>query len=371
MYKICHLTSVHPRYDHRIFFKECSSLFSAGFDVTLIVADGDGIEDKNGVKIVGVGKTIDSRLSRMTRTVWQLFENALKVDANIYHFHDPELIPVGLFLKIKGKKVIYDVHENLPRQILSKYYIPLRLRSMVSKTANLAEKVAAWALNGIVAATPNIANRFPAHKTVTVQNFPIMGELFIPQPVPYNRRPLDLAYVGGITDIRGAREMVQALDLLPKDLDVHLVLAGNFMSEPLRDDIKNMPGWQKAYYKGFISREKVAKILGQVKLGLLLFHPEPNHIAAQPTKLFEYLSAGLPVVASDFPLWREIIDGAKCGLLVDPLDVKAIAEAIIWLLENPHEAELMGKRGQEAIYQKFNWNTEAEKLIACYNVLIS
>ena len=371
MYKICHLTSVHPRYDHRIFFKECSSLFSAGFDVTLIVADGDGIEEKNGVKIVGVGKTIDSRLSRMTRTVWQLFENALKVDANIYHFHDPELIPVGLLLKIKGKKVIYDVHEDLHRQIMSKYYIPLRLRSMVSKTANLAEKVAAWALNGIVAATPNIANRFPAHKTVTVQNFPIMGELFIPQPVPYNRRPLDLAYVGGITDIRGAREMVQAVDLLPKDLDVYLILAGNFMSESLRYEIKYMPGWQKVCYKGFISREKVAKILGQVKLGLLLFHPEPNHIAAQPTKLFEYLSAGLPVVASDFPLWREIIDGAKCGLLVDPLDVKAIAEAIIWLLENPHEAELMGKRGQEAIYQKFNWNTEAEKLIACYNVLIS
>lgn len=175
----------------------------------------------------------------------------------------------------------------------------------------------------------------------------------------------------GEFQISGAREMVQAIDLLPKDLDVHLVLAGNISSEPLRDDIKNMPGRQKVCYKGFISRDKVSEILGQVKLCLLLFHPEPNHIAAQPNKLFEYLSAGFPVVASDFPLWREIIDGAKCGLLVDPFDVKAIAEAIIWLLENPHEAEVMGKRGQEAVDQKFNWNTEADKLIACYNELIS
>jgi hypothetical protein len=108
-----------------------------------------------------------------------------------------------------------------------------------------------------------------------------------------------------------------------------------------------------------------------MRVGLVILHPNINYVQSQPVKLFEYMAAGLPVIASDFPLWREIIDGAKCGLLVDPFDVKGIAEAITWLLEHPHEAELMGKRGQEAVYQKFNWNTEADKLIACYNELIS
>lgn len=371
MYKICHLTSVHSRYDHRIFIKECSSLFSAGFDVTLIAADGDGIEEKNGVKIIGLGKTIDSRVSRMTRTVWQLFENALKVDANIYHFHDPELIPVGLLLKIKGKKVIYDVHEDLPRQILSKYYIPPRLRSMVSKTANLAEKVAAWTLNGIVAATPNIADRFPAHKTVTVQNFPIIEEIMISDFLPYSKRPMGITYIGGLSKQRGIQEMIMAVSLIPETLNPRLVLAGRYDEPNLNNELQKYHGFEKVVFCGWQNRNEVARLLANMRVGMVILHPNINYVQSQPVKLFEYMAAGLPVIASDFPLWRKIIDGEKCGLLVDPLDVKAIAEAILWLLENPHEAELMGKRGKEAIYQKFNWNTEAEKLIALYNVLIS
>jgi glycosyltransferase involved in cell wall biosynthesis len=353
--------------------KECRTLSKAGYIVTLLVPhEREEVRDKVQIRRIRKPR---NRFERMLRTVWLIYRRALKEKAELYHFHDPELIPVGLLLKIfTTSKVVYDIHEDYPLAILSKYWIPPLFRKVLAYLFKVYEDFFIRFFDAIVPATPSISKRFELlnRKTITVQNFPIPNELIVQkQKNPWQKRIRAAAYVGGIDVLRGAKEMVQAIYLASQEVEAFLILAGNFTPETLRDEIKNMPGWQKVRYKGFISREEVAEMLGQVKLGLLLLHPEPNHITSQPNKLFEYLSAGLPVVASDFPLWREIIDEVKCGLLVDPFDVKAIAEAIIWLLDNPKEAELMGKRGQKAVYQKFNWNTEADKLIACYNELIS
>ena len=366
--KTIHLTSVHPPFDTRIFYKECRTLAQAGYEVVLVVPhDKNDVVD--GVRIRAVPKP-KNRQERMTKTVWQIYKAAVAENANIYHFHDPELIPIGIMLKLRGKKAIYDVHEDVPKQILTKYWIPSFLRRTASASSSLFEKIGSKFFDGIVAATPTIADKFPLDKTAAVQNFPMLNELVTPDATPYPNRPNNIVYVGGITALRGIREMVQAVELLPETLNARLCLAGAFSPAELYDEICAMPGWGRVEFLGWQSREQVAALLGRVRAGLVLFHPAPNHCDAQPNKLFEYMSAGVPVIASDFPLWRKIVERAGCGLVADPLDPHAIASAIEWLLTHPDEAEAMGKRGQEAVRKLYNWEHEAKALINFYERLI-
>jgi len=370
--EIIHFTTVHPRGDTRIRVKETASLAkSDGVRVALYVQDGGGFErdEGSGVDVVNTGPPPKGRLRRMVFGSWRMYRAVLAARPKVAHFHDPELIPVGMLLKLSGIKVIYDVHEDVPRQIMGKHWISPWLRRPVSVLVEGIEWIAARVFDGIVTATPTISRRFPAHKTVTVQNFPILAELVASEPVPYKERPPHFAYVGGITSIRGAREMVEAIGQVG-DQSARLQLAGGFQPDVLRDDLAAISGWQRVEYHGWATRPEVARILGRVRAGLVLFHPAPNHLDAQPNKMFEYMAAGIPVIASDFPLWRKIVDGAGCGLLVNPMDPAAIAEAMQWLLDHPDEAEAMGQRGRKAVESTYNWAPESEKLLALYKRLL-
>lgn len=362
--KICHITSVHPYNDVRIFLKECS-IISKDFETHLVAPDApNGIE--NRVEIHNVKKSYKGRISRMTETVWAVYKKACFINADLYHFHDSELIPVGLLLKLFGKKVIYDVHEDLPRQILSKNWIPKVLRRIISKMAASFEFIGSMAFDGIVAATPPIALRFPKGKTIVVQNYPMINELVCIQEIPYLHRNPVVVYIGGIAIIRGAKEIISALSYIPESMGIRLKLAGNFSPPVFEQELKKTPGWEKTEYVGWQSREGIKELLKEAKVGLVTLHPVPNYIDSYPVKLFEYMAAGIPVIASDFPLWRDIIEGIGCGLLVNPLDTQDIAKAIQWVFEHPDEAEAMGKRGREAVQIRYNWEDEANKLLAFY-----
>lgn len=366
--KVVHLSSVHPPYDTRIFYKECRTLAQAGYEVVLIIPqDRDEVID--GVRIRGVPKP-SGRRERMLGTVSEIYRAALEENALIYHFHDPELIPVGVKLRCKGKKVIYDVHEDLPRQILTKTWIAPYLRRIVGTCAQLVESKCVRYIDRIITVTSTIADRFPENKTSIVHNYPILAELTVTNPKPYHERLPVVVYVGGITEIRGIKEMVEAVKLIPEDLGVRLALAGKFSSPELENEVCSMAGWESVDYLGWQSREGVAGLYNRARVGLVLLHPTLNYLDSCPIKLFEYMSAGIPVIASDFPLWRKVVSDIGCGLLVEPLDPRAIADSIRWLLVHSVEAELMGKRGQDAVVKRYNWDTEARKLLDVYHDLV-
>ncbi len=365
---ICILTSVHSALDVRIFEKQARSLAAAGFRVTVIAPHADDcLLDGVEVEAIALPK---NRLERMTRTMWSVYCAAVRNRAAVYHFHDPELIPIGVLLKFRGARVIYDVHEDVPQDVLTdKDWVPRGLRMMASKLSALAEGCGSLFFDWIVAATPAIGRKFPIEKTVVVQNYPHIA----PKPAgiapPYDKREPIATYVGGITVRRSAREMTGAIALVPESLGARLRLVGVFDPPNLKEELGRQPGWSRTDYLGWLSRDGVHRVLSESRLGLVLFHPLALYKEAQPNKLFEYMAAGLPIVASDFPLWREIIEGEGCGLLVDPLDPQAIASAIEWILEHPHEAEEMGKRGAEAVTTKYNWQAEEKKLLGMYQKL--
>jgi hypothetical protein len=371
-YQIVHFTTVHPRTDTRIRIKEVTALVEhLNTDVGLFVQDGLGNEHPNNgrVHIIDTGRRPRLRIFRMTLGVYRMLRAVRKARPVIAHFHDPELIPAGILLKLSGAKVVYDVHEHVPRQILSKHWIPVWLRWPSGWLAGAFEWLAGKHFDGIVSATPTIARRFPAKKTISVQNFPILGELITSDPVPYQNRSPHFAYVGGITGIRGSREMVEAIGILANE-NARLQLAGVFSPDSHGDDLAALDGWRRVEFKGWANRSEVTVMLSEVRAGLVVLHPTMNYLDAYPVKMFEYMAAGLPVIASDFPLWREIVDGAGCGLLVNPNNSRSIADAMQWILEHPEEAEAMGRRGREAVEGRYNWTPEADKLVSLYRRLL-
>lgn len=368
MKTVVHLTSVHNRYDTRIFLKMCRSLIAADYDVTLIVADGRGMEEREGVHIVDVGRS-KGRLDRMLGATRRVLTQALKLDADIYHLHDPELLPTGLALKRRGKRVVFDAHEDLPQQILSKAYLHKTTRRILSWSAGSFERFACRRLDGVVAATPTIRDKFKRMgiSCVDINNFPMLGELDC--DIPWEQKAMEVCYVGSIFASRGIKEMVSAMALAKTN--VRLVLGGNFTEQHLRAEVERMKGWEAVDQLGFLSRSQVRDVLLRSIGGLVTLHPTPAYLDALPVKMFEYMSAGLPVIASDFPLWREIIAGSACGICVDPLDPSAIAVAIDRLVENPDLAREMGANGRRAVYERYNWNVEEKKLISLYGELLS
>lgn len=368
MTKVAHLSSVHPAVDTRISVKECGALAAAGYDVVL-VCPHDGPDVVNGVRVAGVRRR-SGRGARMLLSGLDVLRAALRERADVYHFHDAELLPVGLILRLMGATVIYDVHEDLPRQILAKSWIPGPLRAPAAVAAEGVEFALARLMSGIVAATPPIARRFPAGRTVTVQNFAMPDELRIAAPTPYHERNATFVYVGGITAIRGIFEMLAAIDRVPEGLGARLVLAG-LLSEPeLRADLERAPGWKRTDYLGWQTREQVAAHLDRARAGLLLIHPTRNYLDSYPGKAFEYMAAGVPLIVSDFPLWRELFESVGCALFVDPRDPAAIAAAMEWVLRHPDDAAAMGARGREAARSRFNWQAEAAKLVRLYERLL-
>jgi glycosyltransferase involved in cell wall biosynthesis len=371
--KVVHLSSGHRADEVRVFRKECRALARAGFDVTLIVpGDPDftpaGIDVvRDGVRTITVARPV-TRLKRFVVTPMAIFMKGLRRNGSLYHFHDPELIPMGFLLRVLGKRVVYDVHEDVPRDILVKQWIPRVLRRPVAALMGLIEWIAGHTFSGIVAATPVIARRFPPERVALVQNFAFTSEPFVRERRPVASRRA-VVYVGTIDEDRYALEMVDAIARVKRFSDVRLIIAGRAPPDPLMRQMMASPGWQRVDFRGLLDHNGVRGVLAEARVGLVCFRPQQRFIDSQPVKLFEYMAAGSAVICSDFPKWREIVERHGCGLCVPALDIDAIASAIEWMFEHPAEAEEMGKRGRELIMNKFNWELEEQELLRFYGRL--
>lgn len=365
---VAHLSSAHPRYDIRIFLKMCRSLVANDFSATFVVADGKGDEVRDGVRILDAGAS-RGRAARMIHAPRRVLERALALDADIYQLHDPELLSIALALKRGGRTVVFDSHEDFPASILSKPYIHPVARGVIALGAEMYEKRVVRRLDHVIAATPAIRDKFLAigAPSTDINNYPLTEELA--SNAGWEERVPEVSYVGGVTRIRGLAEAVEAMGLTRSGARLNLV--GPFTDQALRQEVVASPGWARVNDMGSLSRESVQAVLARSMAGLVTFLPEPNHINAQPNKMFEYMSAEVPVIASHFPLWREIIEGAGCGLCVDPEDPAAIARAVDQLVNDPDEARRMGENGRRAVLDRYNWPAEEQKLIGLYRALVS
>lgn len=359
------MTSAHKWNDVRIFIKECSALAAYGFDVSIVATDCPD-QIVNEVRIVGVNSVPGGRFTRMRKTSSKVVQKAIELNADIYHFHDPELLQFAKKLKALGKKVIYDSHEDVPRQILGKYWINKYLRKIISKIFERYENKVVRSIDSVVAATPHIRERFAKinPNCVDVCNYPILEENYY--ATEWKNKTNAVCYIGGVTKIRGALQIVEAIE----QCNAQLIIAGEITPKELEEQLKALKGWSNVDYLGFVDRKKVYEVMDMSIAGLVTLHPTINYLDSLPIKMFEYMSAGIPVIASNFPLWKEIIEGSNSGICVDPMDSNSIANAINLLLNDRQLAERMGSNGRKIVTEKYNWRHEASKLIALYKSLI-
>lgn len=364
--RIVHLSILHKPLDTRIFRKECRALAAAGYEVHLVAA-APPADEVDGVTFHSVSR---DRTRPPARRQWarqvRAARHAFRLRASVYHLQEPHLIPLGLCLKLVGARIVYDVHEDYPAHARSKLFDrPLRGRVKALGWRAL-EAVARVAFDGFVCASPALARGFPADRTVVVGNFPLHRELEAHEAEqrPYGERPNVVVYVGAISEGRAVRETLAALDLLPPDLDCRLRTIGEFRHRALEDVARSHGRVDVSPWR---PHPGAARELTAARVGLALLYPLSNHVdPIRSNKLFEYMAAGLPVIASDMPRWRELVQEVGCGVVVDPHDPHAIAGAISYLLDHPDEAEAMGRRGQEAVRAELNWDGEEGRLLALY-----
>ena len=367
--RVCHLTSVHNSDDTRVFHKECVSLARAGYDVTL-VAPGESREDE-GVHVVGVGEKPAGSLRRILSTFPKhAYETALALDCELYHLHDPELLPFALRLKKHGKTVVFDSHEFYAMQLQCRGYIPKPCKKAVSALYGAYEASVFQKLDAvIIPCTSYGKNPFEncAKRTVILDNLPDIDR-FAPPEKPYADAEHAVGYVGSLTAARGVTNLVRACALA----GARLRLAGPILPSYL-DELKRMPEFSCVDYAGAIPYDAVPEYCRHFAVGMATLLNIHQYVCTDnlPTKVFEYMGAGLPSIVSDTLSARELAEEFDCCVCVDPDKPEEIAAAIRLLLDDPERRALMGERGYGALQSRFNWQTEAKKLLTLYEELLS
>lgn len=368
--RICHMTSVHSSRDVRIFYKECTSLAVAGYSVYL-VAPGES-RTENNVQIIGIGEKPKARLKRMFGLSKKVFKIAVSLDCDVYHIHDPELIPYGVKLLKRGKRVIFDCHEDIFSYIKDKAWIPYIMRGFISAISKKYFERVLPLFSSLIAVTPHLYDQLLQlnDNSYMVTNYPIIEE-------EYARKDLEeyssfkLIYAGGVVPNWGHAEIVEAIQSID---GVKYKVYGGAQVEYI-NDLKQLDGENRFEYLGVIPFQEVAGQLSKASVGMAVLKYSNNTAWKRGTlgntKLFEYFSAGLPVICTNFDLWEEIISKYNCGICVNPDSIDEISCAIEYLKNNRIEARTLGLNARKAIEQEYNWKFQEKILLNLYERLFA
>ncbi|NPV10180.1 MAG: glycosyltransferase family 4 protein [Ignavibacteria bacterium] len=373
-YDVCMMTSYHPYDDDRIFYKELKSLVNKGYSVVLLApAEKDEFE-LDGIKVLGFKRR--RNLGRFI-TVFQMARTALKIKAKVYHFHEPELLVAALFLRIFLKcKLIYDVHEehatSIPMKIKSRF-----VKNLVGTFIFLIERMFSRIVDHIIVVREDLIPRFTSYgcKNVSIvmvcpskeqfKDYKKRKEIMSGVITIVHEGNLDIKTRGLDKYLYAAREVIQ------KYPDINFVTIGRAPKEDIE--------WMKSFIKvnkleknftftGWVDFNRIPDYLFNSDIGILLLQPvSKNNMMGIPNKLFDYMAAGIPVVACNFPNIAKIIGECNCGFLIDSSSYSEIAEAILKLIENKNHAKILGQNGRKCFETIYNWENMESKLISVYN----
>lgn len=365
--KVCHIISGHDTNDVRVFQKQCVSLAEHGHDVTLLCSDGLPDREIKNVKIVSVNKIPKGRISRFLFSTKKFYKKALEIDADVYQLHEPFLLKTGKKLKKRGKKVIFDSHEDYPSLILDKPYIPKGFRKILSKSYERREKSCVSKFDAVIGVTPRIVNRLRKYNpnAVMITNVPILEHLAEPT---FNSR--QIIFPGLVEKMWRVDSVVKAIGDIE---DITFLIRTRNSDSAYMDELKCLPGWSRVDFGRDATHDEVMQLVSKSYCGIAIADYCPELGGKEGTlgctKLFEYMMAGIPVICTDFILWKELIEEYKCGICVAPDDVEGIRNAIQYFFDNKDMAYEMGANGRKAVVDKFNWQVEANKLFELYDSL--
>lgn len=377
MTHVCILSSVHPALDNRIFYREARSLQRAGYQVTLMaVYPRDEVKD--GIEIIGL-----PRVPRWQRPLlWlTLLRRALAVQADVYHFHDPELLLATPWLRLlSGKPTIYDVHEPHGEFIQIKEYLPAWLRGPLAGIFRRLEPGLARRQSALILADDCLADAYPDGPALRATLLNLPERSFVEQALAASRdlgeRPPTVLHLGGHKKSRGTALMIEAFEAVVREMpSARLRLVGPFsppdLEQEVRQDIARRGLQDAVEVVGHVPFEQVGDYLARASVGWLALQPLPKFQIGVATKLFEYMAYALPIVSSDLQPSRRVIQGGVNGYLATADDPAAHAEAILRLLRDPQAARAMGHRGQELVQTQYSWDAMEERLLALYEAVLA